>query len=204
MEKHSSILDTFIPEFHVSNLHKKRCKATSEYTFKAIEQLTFNEIPFTPKLVHLRTLTLRIFKREFNRNLHLQHNQDGIRKAILDLDKSLTWIKLYHHQKKGIVVGFIGSFWNTNPEFITLVNATEFINFNKVGFAKAVLDFRISEQEPYCEIQLETRVCALDPLSYKKLQVYWALIAPGMWFIRKMWLLALKRKAENFQRHIIH
>jgi hypothetical protein len=193
-------LNVFLPTYHVANYHKKRCDASSQHAFQAIETLSFRDIPFSINLIFIRTLLLKILKREFKEKVKFKHDPKSTGRAILDFKPDSEWLILDHVLHKHIIIGVIGSFWKTSPELISANSSPEeFKRFDKAGFAKAVLCFRIIEHEHYCEIELETKVLALDPKSRKNLRLYWALIAPGMWFIRKMWLLALKKKAEHFQ-----
>ncbi len=143
-------------------------------------------------------MLLRILKKEFKERIKFKYEAKSGDKAILDLKPDSEWLILDRVPQREIIVGVIGSFWNTSPETVAS-KPKEFKTFDKAGFAKAVLCFRIIEQNGYCVLELETRVVALDPKSWRNLKLYWVLIAPGMWFIRKMWLLSLKRKAENLQ-----
>ncbi|MHA2250521.1 MAG: hypothetical protein ACXAD7_09165 [Candidatus Kariarchaeaceae archaeon] len=196
----SVLLDSLLPVYHVSNIHKKHCKAIPNLAFKAVQRLTFNQIPLTGKLIHLRTILLKIVKREFKGRIIKTHNHKVDNRAILDLKESSEWIQLGYVPGKELAIGFIGNFWNTHPELIPLpFGVKQFLEFAEPGNAKAVLSFRIIEKEPYCSILIETRVYALDALSRRKLRFYWSIIAPGMWFVRKMWLLGLKQKAEFYQ-----
>ena len=43
----------------------------------------------------------------------------------------------------------------------------------------------------------ETRVFATDPSARRRFAVYWRVIYPGSALIRRSWLDAIKRRAEN-------
>jgi hypothetical protein len=46
-------------------------------------------------------------------------------------------------------------------------------------------------------LSTETRVFAVDPSARRRFAVYWRVIYPGSAFIRRMWLEAIKRRAES-------
>jgi hypothetical protein len=66
------------------------------------------------------------------------------------------------------------------------------------GFALASMNFLV---EPSignsCLVTTETRVYATDSASVSKFGRYWRLIYPGSTLIRRMWLRAIKRRAES-------
>ena len=60
------------------------------------------------------------------------------------------------------------------------------------------MNFRIEEAGPDgCVVTTETRVFTTDPSSRRKFGEYWRVIYPGSALIRRMWLQAIKRRAEN-------
>jgi hypothetical protein len=74
----------------------------------------------------------------------------------------------------------------------------DFKSLNAPGFALASMNFRIEEAEPdRCVVITDTRVFATDPSSRRKFGEYWRMIYPGSALIRRMWLQAIKERAEN-------
>ena len=66
------------------------------------------------------------------------------------------------------------------------------------GVAKAVMSFRIEpDGEGTWLVSTETRVHATDASARRRFARYWFLIRPGSGFIRRMWLRAIKRRAEK-------
>jgi hypothetical protein len=199
------ILTEFIPKYHVSNFHKKRCNASPRQTYRAINELRNSEIGSGKSLMKLRSLLIRIINRNFELQSKHNHNSSSRMKPLFDLESSSSWMRLGYIKDRQLTIGVIGSFWEPSPKFITLnSNVDTFLSFNKAGFAKAVLDFKVVEIGKKSEIQFETRVYAIDNKSYRKLILYWAFIAPGMWLVRKLWLLAIKKRAEYFQSRLIN
>ena len=66
------------------------------------------------------------------------------------------------------------------------------------GFAVAAMNFLIREERPgECTLTTETRVHATDAATRRRFAAYWRLIYPGSALIRRMWLRAIKRRAEG-------
>jgi hypothetical protein len=48
-----------------------------------------------------------------------------------------------------------------------------------------------------CTLSTETRVFATDPASRRHFAAYWRVIYPGSALIRRMWLRAIRLRAEG-------
>ncbi|MHA1911941.1 MAG: hypothetical protein ACTSYA_09615 [Candidatus Kariarchaeaceae archaeon] len=60
------------------------------------------------------------------------------------------------------------------------------------------MQFSVHEKTKGTEIKIRTRIFALDASSKRKMIIYWGVIKYGIWVFRKSWLLAIKRRAENY------
>ena len=60
------------------------------------------------------------------------------------------------------------------------------------GYAKAVMNFSLSEERDGCLVRTETRIRATDLSARRKFGLYWRVIYPGSALIRRMWLAAVK------------
>ena len=66
------------------------------------------------------------------------------------------------------------------------------------GYAKAVMNFLvIDEGDGWTRLVTETRVFATDGATARRFAVYWRLIYPGSSLIRRMWLAAIRKRAEG-------
>ena len=74
----------------------------------------------------------------------------------------------------------------------------EFRTLPAPGYAKAVMNFRV-DQSPLamCVVTTETRVWASDAMTRRKFALYWWTIRLGSGLIRRMWLRAIRRRAER-------
>ena len=65
------------------------------------------------------------------------------------------------------------------------------------GLAKAAMNFRLEDSGAGgCLLTTETRVYATDASARRRFTPYWRVIYPGSALIRRMWLRAIKRRAE--------
>lgn len=60
----------------------------------------------------------------------------------------------------------------------------------------AAMNFLIAPDGRGCRVTTETRVCATDAKNKRLFAGYWRVIHPGSDIIRRMWLRAVKRRAE--------
>ena len=110
------------------------------------------------------------------------------------------FVPLAEEPHRELVLGTIGQFWRlrggVSPE---IAGAQDFLMFDHPDYAKATLNFFIEggNGERRSRVITETRVHLLDPVTRKKFATYWRLISPASAFLRKMWLRAIKRRAEQ-------
>jgi len=68
---------------------------------------------------------------------------------------------------------------------------------NPPRFAKTAMNFLVEEEEGgWCRLATETRVLGTDDGARRRFAVYWRVIYPGSALIRRMWLRAVKERAE--------
>ena len=74
----------------------------------------------------------------------------------------------------------------------------EFLAITAPGYAKAAMDFRVQESPlAMSVVTTETRVWATDERTERKFALYWWTIRLGSGLIRRMWLRAIRRRAER-------
>ena len=65
------------------------------------------------------------------------------------------------------------------------------------GYSKVAINFHVQETGgDLCRVTTETRIFCTDFSARTRFGVYWRLIYPGSDIIRRMWLRAVKRRAE--------
>jgi hypothetical protein len=85
----------------------------------------------------------------------------------------------------GLLVGLVG-----------IAGSVDFKEFDRPGYVKVAMNFHLAEIAGGCRVSTETRVLATDSSARWKFAVYWRIIYPGSALIRRMWLAAIKRRAE--------
>src|SRR5262249_37688667 len=81
---------------------------------------------------------------------------------------------------------------------LSKLSAPAFAALSEPGFCKAVMDFRVAPEEGgVVRLTTETRVFALGDSARRKSAAYWRLIYPGSALIRREWLEAIRRRAED-------
>jgi hypothetical protein len=96
-----------------------------------------------------------------------------------------------------IVIGTAGRFWGggRSARFTT---ANDFIAYHELGTAKSAFNFRVEDLgNGWSRVSTETRVIGNDPAATRAMTRYWRIIYPGSAAIRRMWLNAVKERAER-------
>ena len=181
-----SLLDHFVPVYQFSEFHSVQVVASRDRVYRAIKQTTAGEIFL------FRTLT---YIRRFGRP-----GPEGILNAsenrpLLDVATSTSFLKLEEPEKE-IVVGTVviaPPGWQPRPNPV----AEDLKSLQQPGFALAAMNFRVEPAGPGAyTVTTETRVYATDATACRKFARYWRVIYPGSALIRRMWLRAIKTRAE--------
>jgi hypothetical protein len=180
-------LDEFAPVYQFSEFHSIEVNASRQRTYDAIRQVTAGEIRL------LRTLT---WIRRFG-----QPSPPGVLNApksepVLDVATRSGFLLLAEEPGREIVVGALvraPAGWRPGRK----PTPEDFKSLTAPGFALASMNFLIEEVGPdRCMVTTETRVFAADASSRRKFCEYWHVIYPGSALIRRMWLRAIKTRAE--------
>ncbi len=178
-------LDEFAPVWQFHEVHRIRVSASAEQAYRAIKTVSAAEIRF------LRTLT-------WLRRLGRPHPQSILdpppHAPLLEVATRGGFLLLSDEPGREVVVGTVviaprGAVRPRTPE--------EYRALEGPGYAKATMNFLIAEGESGCVVTTETRVHATDARSRRRFGLYWFVIYPGSALIRRMWLRAVKRRAER-------
>ena len=192
----SSRLDDAIPVYQFHEVHAVRIHATPERIMKAIRSVTADEIRFFRTLTWIRAPHLKRPSRETILT-------PSANTPILDAALASGFIILADDAEREIVIGTIVM---APPALVRSVpddpvRIQEAIGrgwrTELPGYARAALSFRIEDQaDGSCRLTTETRVFATDASTSRKFAIYWRCIYPGSALIRRMWLNAIRRRAE--------
>lgn len=123
----------------------------------------------------------------------------GLPEKNLTLEGMLRWgfVLLADEPEQEFVLGLAGRFWVRSP-LILSVKAEDFLDFDRPGLAKAVMNLAFSPGEAgIVRLATETRVSCPDEASRRSFQRYWRLIGPFSGLLRKEWLRLIKKQAES-------
>jgi hypothetical protein len=180
-----------LPAFEFSESHAIEVQADAGCTFRATCDVTPREIRLLGLLMAIRSLPARCLGRGPRRS--------DLNRSILGVALGAGFVRLAENEPHELVVGAAGRFWTLAPgQCVPLDGPEAFRAFAKPDHVKTTLDFRIHELRPgVCRVTTETRIAATDASARRKFGLYWRIIYPGSALIRRMWLRAIKRRAEN-------
>jgi len=179
------LIDNFAPVWQFREVHKIGVLAPADAALRAIREVTAREI-------HLfRFLTwLRRGGRPGPESL-LNPPPD---KPILDVALHSGFLELQSSEREIVIGSVVIKPAGTKPP----TSPDEFRTISGPGYVKAVMNFRV-EHSPLamCVVTTETRVWASDDSTHRKFALYWWTIRLGSGLIRRMWLSAIRRRAER-------
>jgi hypothetical protein len=185
------LLDRYLPIFHFREIHSIQIVAPPERVYRAIQEVTMEEISLASLLLWVRTLPARLLGRRidaFRGHLPLLHQAVGPGGGFVLLDES---------PGRELVIGTVGQFWKISGGTDRSIS-DQFLAFTDPRYARAVLGFRIEHAGPRASrLITETRVFAPTASVRRRFALYWLVIRPGSGLLRRVWLGAIKRRAER-------
>jgi len=176
----SSILERVMPEFQFSERHRTWVDASPEAALAAVKQVSLGDMPLARLLMRIRGMRARD------------------RGPLLGQFLAGGFVGLGETPGQEVVAGTIAQMWKRSGGHVPkLANAAEFAAFNQPGYAKAVMSFWAHDVNGRGELVTETRVFATDAAARRAFSRYWLVIRPGSGIIRRVWLRAAKKRAEN-------
>jgi hypothetical protein len=180
-------LDEYLPVYQFEEFHSILVHAPRERVFKAIQEVSADEISLFSALTWIRRLG--------------QSGQESILNAppqqpLLAVALRTAFMKLAEDQDREIVLGTLvvrPPQWRPSKR----PTADNFKELRAAGFAVAAINFRIQdERDGFSLLTTETRAYATDASARRKFAAYWRVIYPGSALIRVMWLRAIRHRAE--------
>ena len=180
----ASHLDAVTPEWQFREVHRRHIAAPPERVFASIRQVRADEIAF------LNTLT---WIRRFGRPL-----PPGILNAghepMIDVALKGGFIVLAEDPPRELVIGAAV----VRPPGPRVALTPALFTSPPPGFALASMNFLVtSDGANGTWVSTETRVVATSPKARRIFAAYWRVIYPGSAIIRRMWLRAIERRAEE-------
>ncbi|MFL6199248.1 MAG: hypothetical protein ACJ76J_08740 [Thermoanaerobaculia bacterium] len=155
---------------------------------RAIRELRGRDVALARPLFALRSLPAWLLRRP----VRTAHPDQAVVDAILK-----GGFVLLEEGPLEMIVGVIGRFWQLSATLVPLAGPADFAAFEREGYAKGVMNFTVEPLGPgLTRLRTETRVLPLGPDAARKFRLYWLFVRPGSGLIRRIWLSAIKRRAE--------
>ena len=169
------LIDDFLPEYDFVETHSIAIDASVEQVYAAANEVDFADSFIVKCLLRLRGMS-------------------GEAVSLRNLEYSKFKI-LGERLNKEVLIGLAGRFWTPWGDMQT-VDASNFREFDKRGYAKAVWNFSLDGSSNGTNLTTETRIRCLDVGSRRSFGFYWTFIQPFSGLIRKEMLRTIKLKAE--------
>ena len=187
----TTALDRFLADYHFHEVHAVSVLASPDRVFGAVKELTPREVPLLRVLFALRALPAMVTRRA---GVPFRGSQ-----PLLEQFLSHGFTLLVEEPDQGLVLGTVGQFWKPLTRPLPLDSPEQFLAFDRPDYAKAVMDFSIVDAPSGTGVVLrtETRVLIPDATARRRFAAYWLLVRPWSGLIRRMWVQAIKRRAER-------
>ncbi len=180
-------LDEFAPVYQFHEVHRIHVRASRNRVYRALKEVTADEILLFRTLTWLRRLGRPGPESILNAPERL---------PLLEVATRTSFLLLAEEPEREVVIGTLvvapaGVQIKAEP------TPDDFKALDAPGFAKATMNFRLQDVgTDSCMVTTETRVYATDTSARRSFAPYWRVIYPGSALIRRMWLRAIKRRAE--------
>jgi hypothetical protein len=184
----TTLLDDVMPVWQFDERHSIAVDASPERVYQAIREVRADEILLFQTLTTIRRLG--------------RPGPESIlnapeKKPLLDVATSTTFLLLAEVRPRELVVGTVVA---ATQEARRTGGLSRDLFFRKLrpGVALAAMNFLVVGDGAHRSVvSTGTRVFANTPATARRFAVYWRLIHPGSDIIRRMWLRAVKRRAER-------
>jgi hypothetical protein len=182
-------LDEWMARWQVEERHTIHVAASPEKILEAIHAVKANEIFL------FRTLTaIRRCGRDGPESI-LDAPEE---KSILDVATQTSFVLLEEVPSRELVIGTVVAAPASARRGSGRLTPEVFRKTLPPGFALAAMNFLVlPDKAGGSTISTETRIYANSPSPLRRFLIYWRIIHPGSDIIRRMWLRAIKRRAES-------
>lgn len=177
-------LDEFAPVYQFHEWHTTTVEASPERVYAAAKAVEPDEI------LAFRTLT---WMRRFGRPGRPSILNPPARQPLLQTALRTGFLQLADAPRQEFVFGFAAS-----PIFVSKPTSENFKALHGPFLAKVTMNFRIDPIDAnHCTLTTETRIYGSDRDVQRFFAPYWRVIYPGSAFMRRMWLRAIRKRAES-------
>ena len=182
-----SRLDEWVPAWQFEEFHSLRMRATPEQAYRAIREVTADEIFLFRALARIRNPVRR------GQGENILNPRAG--RPILEEALAGGFRLLADDPPREVVLGTL-VIWD-QVSLPTDANSLREL-LQRPGNAFAAINFRVRDDgNGWCTVTTETRTYATDDSARHAFARYWRVIYPGSWLLRYTWLRAVKKRAEK-------
>ena len=180
------LIDLALPRYQFAERHQTRICAPPERIAAALKQVQPNEIRWLGLLSSIRGLP-----------------SHGEGRPMLDGALESLFVLLADTPTE-LLLGAAGEFWRLEPMRKSLDQVTgdptAFAALDLGGKPKAIFNFAIDPAPLGCKtVTTETRIYVAGPEMQRKFAAYWRVVQPGSALLRRTWLDAIRRRAEEIR-----
>jgi hypothetical protein len=181
------LLDQYLPTWHFNEVHRREVRAPAGFIRDALLTVTPRDVPFSGFLLALRLAPAAIASRRWP----LPPDRPW-----LELLAEMGFVELGRTDEE-IAFGAIGQFWRLREQLEPIVDALAFRQFDRPGFAKGAMNFRIEVRSGSATLATETRVWATDEQALRRFRAYWVPVRAFGGLMRRELLQAVAKRAER-------
>jgi hypothetical protein len=185
---HIARIDDWMPHWQVGERHSLHMAASPDKVFAAIHAVRADEIFLFRTLIAIRRCG--------------QSGPESImnapeEKPLLDVATQTTFVLLEEEAPRELVLGTVVAAPRDGRSSGHLTPGL-FRKSLRPGVVLATMNFLVlPHHDGGSTVSTETRIYANSPSALRQFGVYWRLIHPGSDIIRRMWLRAIKLRAES-------
>jgi len=177
------ILDSFLPQPHVSERHALEIPADPAVVYRAVWEADLGGHPLIRLLLAIRSLPARFG----SSSPRLDHSP-----VTLSVIVANGFRVLAEDPGREVVLGAVGRFWRPTGNLLPF-DAERFTAPLERGLAKAAWNFTVSRSATGTVLSTETRVACADPETLRRFRIYWFVVRPFSGAIRVLMLRAVRR-----------
>jgi hypothetical protein len=179
-------IDETIARYQFGEHHEIRVHAPGDRVYRAMRDVTAGEIRLFRLLTWLRSPQLP------GRGRASIMNAPEAR-PILDVALRSGFVLVAEEPGREIVFGTV-----VCCDGARATSGEELAHLDRPGVAKAIMNFHVTDAGGgFTRVITETRIFATDKSAERRFGVYWRVIYPGSALIRRMWLRAIRDRAER-------
>jgi hypothetical protein len=193
------LIDRYLPDFDVTEVHEVEVDAPPEVTFDAIRKTELRD-PLIHTLFGIRELSNPLVRKLSGTPMPPRPRTLTFADIV---QPEMGWIPLAEDPGIEFVIGSVGRFWRKDYGW-RLVKPADFAGFGEPGYAKLALGFLVQPAGfGRSTLRYEARTGTTDETARKRFRRYWRVIRPGVALVMRRALRRIKVEAEWQQSSLL-